>query len=208
VRVGPLPVIYSVHLGILAHSPVLSSKCNLSSGSQDLDLPDVDPGVFELVIEFLYQGTYDIPTVLVGKRLNSEFRKHAVVYSLAKRFCLGKLAELAIEGMEKLEKLDFETLLSISREVYVNLPSDEVWFRAYLTNEVTRAAKENRRLVDNRCVLHVIQNVGGMLAVDLFRALLVNKHQPATGETEGRSGPDPHTNGGGSWETRSKRLRR
>ena len=170
-HVGPRPVIYPVHREVLNQSSPLASRCDSFNGNFRLALPDVDPKVFGLVVDFLYRGTYELFPLGLGEGYESEFRNHALVYTLAGKYDLGRLRDLAVRKMEILKKLDFTTLLTIAKEVYPNLPSDDVWFRNHLVIEASWASKENKNLAQKAWILDIFQNVGGMLAVDLFTAL-------------------------------------
>lgn len=168
---------FLVHRGVLAQSSSLESKCKRSDGIETLRLPEVQPQLFVLLLTYLYKWDYqtslsaDSVEGECGNDAAAQFKKHANLYCLASAYRLDHLVEETIKKMEAVGRIEFRSLVEIAREVYPNTQGDDVWFKNYFKDEVTRALTEAPGIVEDQCILDIYKNDGGRLAVDLFTTI-------------------------------------
>lgn len=166
-----------MHRGVLAQSSTLVSKCNRSDGTETLRLPEVQPQLFVLLLTYLYKRDYQNSLSAesgedkYGNDAAAQFKTHANLYCLASAYKLDHLVEETIKKMEAVGRIEFRSLVGIAREVYPNTQGDDVWFKNYFKNEVTRALTEVPGIVEDQCILDIYKNDGGSLAVDLFTTI-------------------------------------
>ncbi|KAI9870704.1 MAG: hypothetical protein M1830_003902 [Pleopsidium flavum] len=163
VNVGSHKDVFFVHEAILSASPVLEKMCTESIkaySSTCIELLDVDPELFALLLDFLYTGDFTptrgwLDQALIDKRTleledesSIEYCKEVRLYCLALNYQLHQLQALAIEKMQKNGPIPFQNLLKIAEEAYKKLEDGEgASFRELFKNKATRALKENRDAV-------------------------------------------------------------
>ena len=204
---------FPVHRGILVQSPLLALLCE-QSNVDILQLPNVLPSHFSLLLKYLYTGNYQVS--LSARFLNdghengspAEFWAHASLYCIARVHKLHDLIELTIKKMEIVGELEFRSLMDIAKKIYPELKDDDIWFTEYFKKEIRRALIENAKLVEEQWILDVIRNEGGRLAVDLFKTLVtqLTNNNVTAGKTNVPLGsppePAPRTNGGTQYNHR------
>lgn len=169
---------FLVHRGILAQSPSLASTCKRSGEIETLRLPEVQPRLFVLLLAYLYKGDYGTTSSAEsvvkepGNDAAAQFKTHAKVYCLASAYKLDRLVEKTITKMKALSGIGFRSLVEIAREVYPNTQADDIWFKNYFKNEVTRALTETPDIAEDQCILEIYKHDGGRLAVDLFTTII------------------------------------
>lgn len=160
---------------MLAQFPVLARNCNLVDGIQTITLPEVSPQLFELLVRYAYTGQYQSDFLVGnGKVDGTNFRTHALLYCLSRKFGLWDLAEKTTREIESIGKFDFRYVTEIAREVYPKLRDDDIWFTGFFKNEAGRAMIENKKLIQEPWILSIFRDDGGRLAVDLFTTLIAS----------------------------------
>ncbi|KAI9872158.1 MAG: hypothetical protein M1830_002009 [Pleopsidium flavum] len=184
VNVGPHKDVFFVHEAILSASPVLEKMCteriNAYSSSACIELLDVDPELFALLLDFLYTGDFTPTrgwTLELEDQSSIEYCKEVRLYCLALKYQLHQLQALAIEKMQKEGPIPFQNLLRIAEEAYKKLEEGEgASFRELFKNKATRALKENRDAAWQSWIAAAVIR-GGQLAADLFTSLALSNDQ-------------------------------
>ncbi|KAL2367235.1 hypothetical protein RJZ57_008423, partial [Blastomyces gilchristii] len=192
VHVGPIggQRAFHVHLGILNQAPSLSSKINPTTCSarehNSISLVNTDPGIFELVLMFLYIGKYlDCPyPPLLFRSLernndnqwpgaDMEFEMHSLLYCFAQEYKMDELSALALISIENMTQVPYLNVLDVAKKAYPKLPDadNDDAYRERFRHETRVAMKENKDLIREPWVLDVFRNEHGNLTVDLFTTL-------------------------------------
>ena len=179
--VGPSEKAFTAHQDTLAQSAVLNKHC--SGGFQEqhtkiINLPDVDPKIFALLLEYLYRGDYWPKCGEEFTKAHSEDRdvratqmqREGNIYCLAEYFQLEQLQRLAVQKMQMLTPLTFESFLSVSEVIYSE--SGPGPFREYFRQQIEGPLPE---VADEPWILQRIAN-GGDFATELFSC----SHKPSS----------------------------
>lgn len=155
---------------------MFAQKCERLGSPEILELPEVCPEHFEMLVRFLYAGTYqNSRTGLSEDEFSANFKAHAEMYCLATKYDLHELASLAIIQMATGDKLDFKGLVEIAKVIYPKLPDDDIRFSAYFKAKASRAIWENPLVAEEPWILDIYENEGGRLAVDFFRTFVAKQ---------------------------------
>lgn len=169
---------------------VYSSTC--------LELLDVDPESFALLLDFLYTGDFsptpdwlskdviDIRTLELEDESSIRYCKEGRLYCLALDYQLYQLQDLVIQKMQIDSPIPFRNFLKIAEETYEKLEEGQgVSFREQFKSQATREFKDNRDAMGQNWIAAAVMR-GGHLAADLFASLASNnKHTPSTEVREG-----------------------
>ena len=162
-------------------------------GSTCLELLDVDPESFALLLDFLYTGDFsptpgwsskdilDMRTLKLEDESSIRYCKEGRLYCLALDYQLHQLQDLVIEKMQIDGPIPFHDFLKIAEETYQKLEDGQgVSFREQFKSQATREFKDNRDIVEQNWLAAAVMR-GGHLAADLFASLASsNKHTPST----------------------------
>ncbi|KAI9871725.1 MAG: hypothetical protein M1830_002526 [Pleopsidium flavum] len=176
VNVGPHKDVFFVHEAILSASPVLEKMCTeriKTYSSACIELLDVDPELFALLLDFLYTGDFTptrgwLDQALIDKRTLELEDESSIEYC-----------------KEKNGPIPFQNLLKIAEEAYKKLEEGEgASFRELFKIKATRALKENRDAAWQSWIAAAVIR-GGQLAADLFTSLALSNDQvPPTEASE------------------------
>ncbi|KAL4975901.1 hypothetical protein BDW66DRAFT_136605 [Aspergillus desertorum] len=121
---------YGIPVYYLQSVPQLKRHLDRSPGAQVV-LSDVDEDIGHTLIHFLYTGRYE--TLDSGRNLAREYRRSALAYQVAKRYGLLGLEAAATKHIEHFgASVHLQDVLETAREVFPDLPTDEMWFKDYL----------------------------------------------------------------------------
>ena len=174
VRVGPKKEQFTAHGDVLARSPKLDRQCNgnfSEAANKRISLPDHDPRIFALLLEYLYRGDY---WPFLGEEFDAnrsddedvratQLKREGDLYCLADEYQLDSLQELAVQKMQMLTPITFESFLSVSEYVYEK-GGTKGPFRGYFRQQIEGALPQ---VAHEAWLLEVIAR-GGDLAQDLF----------------------------------------
>ena len=163
-----------------------------------LELLDVDPESFALLLDFLYTGGFnptpgwsskdilDMRTLGLEDESSIRCCKEGRLYCLALDYQLHQLQDLVIQKMQIGGHIPFHNFLKIAEEIYEKFEDGQgVSFREQFKSQATTEFKDNRDAVWQNWIAAAVRR-GGHLATDLFASLASNNvHTPLTEVREG-----------------------
>lgn len=179
----------------------MKEKCTLRVNvysSTCLELLDVNPESFALLLDFLYTGDFnptpgwsskdilDMRTLGLEDESSIKCCKEGRLYCLALDYQLHQLQDLITQKMQIHGHIPFHNFLKIAEETYEKFEDGQgVSFREQFKSQATREFKDNRDAVWQNWIAAAVRR-GGHLAADLFASLASNNvHTPPTEVREG-----------------------
>lgn len=174
---GPEREVFTAHRDILSKSAKFNAQCNnehyAEGNTKKIELPDHNPDIFTVLLEYLYKGDY---WPMTGEELSvyrsddedvraAQTQREADLYILAGYCQLGDLQQLVVKKIRILKPLSAESFLSISKYIYDNNRGMSV-YREYFREEITKHL--NHATIEPWVMDQIEQ--GGELATDIFLA--------------------------------------
>ncbi len=161
----------------MSKSPKFNAQCNSEhfpeAKTKKIELPDHDPTIFALLLEYLYNADY---WPMMGSELErycdvtmttreNRMQQQAELYTMAGYYHLPNLQHLTIDRMKPLMPISQDALLSVSRIIYANNPGPGAYREHFV-----RVIKDG--MIGNIAEDWIVEQIkeGGELAVDLYRA--------------------------------------
>lgn len=131
--VGPERRTFTAHGVILSKSPKFAAQCNGSAyvegSTKTIELPDHDPIIFALLLEYLYSGDYwprmgpDLDAycdIADKEHRTKQYFREAKLYCMAGYYLLADLQKQVLEKFEKLKVIPDVHWLKIIKHIYDN----------------------------------------------------------------------------------------
>jgi hypothetical protein len=175
--------LFAAHKDALCRSPFFQSACQKQH--KQIDLPDEEPKVFSLILDYLYNGDY-YPRLEYDQRRNSwdladggkneaiiytpsgPILKDTVLYCAAEKYGLQELKELALRKQGLRSGIPCSTILSSARFAYAHTSDNESKLRAHYLALIIQA----RHTFKRSGTMQQEMERGGKLFFDLFVAIV------------------------------------